>query len=136
MSTNISQFNTELDKASDKIHGDFKKFHRQVCLEVLTRIVYRTPVDEGRARGNWQVEFGNPTSGVLEVSGSEDAMADLSISKGITKLSDIPQFSLVHITNNVEYIFYLEYVRTSPQHAEGMVEITLTELATWLSEIK
>ncbi len=136
MPTNLQNFNKELTKAADKIHGDIKKFHRQVCLEVLKRIVLRTPVDTGRARGNWQVEFGVPATGVLEVSGSEEAMTDLSIAKGITKLSDIPQFSLVHITNNVSYIYYLEYVRTSPQHASGMVEVTLTEMTQWLSDIK
>lgn len=136
MSTNVARFNAALDKASTKIHGDMNKFYRQVCLEVLKRIVYRTPVDSGRARGNWQVEIGRAASGVLDVEGTEEAMADFAMSAGITKLSQIPPFSLVHITNNLEYIYYLEYDRRSPQHPEGMTEITLTEMTTWLSGIK
>jgi len=136
MLTNAARFNAELDKAATKIHGDFSKFYRQVCLEVLSRIVLRTPVDTGRARGNWQVEIGGAAGGILDVNGSRGAMTDFAISKGIAKLADIPAFSLVHITNNLEYISYLEDDKRSSQHPEGMVEITLTEMANWLSGIK
>jgi len=136
MPTNLKKFNSELSKASKKIQGDFEKFYRQVCLEVLMRIVLRTPVDTGRARGNWQIEIGRAAIGVLDVEGSENTMADFAINNGIKKLEDIPAFSLVHITNNLEYIYYLEYDRRSPQHPEGMLEITLTEMANWLSKIK
>lgn len=136
MSTNVQKFNTALDVASKKIHGDMNKFYRQVCLEVLKRIVLRTPVDTGRARGNWQLEIGRPASSSLLVEGSEGAMADLAISKGMSKLSQIQPFSLVHITNNLAYIYYLEYDKRSPQHPEGFLEITLTEMTTFLGTIK
>ena len=130
--SDLRAFNVELDKAAEKIRGDFKKFHKQVCLEVLKRIVYRTAVDTGRARGNWQVEVGRPASSSLLVEGSEEVMATFAMEKGIVKLADIPLFSIVHITNNVGYIYYLEYDRRSEQHPEGMVEITLTEMTIWL----
>ena len=134
MSTNLQNFNRALENAATKIRGDMQKFHKQVCLEVLKRIVYRTPVDTGRARGNWQVEIGRSASGILEVEGNKNLMADLAMRNGISKLGDISPFSLVHITNNLEYIYYLEYDRRSKQSPEGMVEITLTELAEWLWE--
>ena len=134
--SNVAKFNAELEAASKKIHGDFKKFHRQVCLEVLKRIVLRTPVDTGRARGNWQTEIGRAASGVLSVDGSEGNMADFAISSGISKLANIPAFSVVHITNNVSYLYYLEYSRRSKQAPEGFLEITLSELALWLGTIK
>ena len=136
MSTNLQNFNKALENAATKIRGDMQKFHKQVCLEVLKRIVYRTPVDTGRARGNWQVEIGRPASGILEVGGNENSMADLAMRNGISKLGDIPPFSLVHITNNLDYIYYLEYDKRSSQFPEGMVEITLTELAEWLGTVK
>ena len=135
MPTNLAKFNSALEKAADNIRGDFDEFYRQVSLEVLTRIVFRTPVDTGRAVGNWQVEFNRPASASLIVTGTEQAMTDLAISRGELKLSNIPSFSVVHITNNVEYISYLEYDRRSPKHPEGMLEITLTEMETWLSSI-
>lgn len=134
--SSVTKFNLELEAASKKIHGDFKQFYKAVCLEVLKRIVFRTPVDTGRARGNWQVEIGAAAAGILEVQGSEGEMADFSMRQGIQKLSDIPAFSIVHITNNVEYLYYLEYDKRSSQFPSGMVEITLTEMALWLSGIK
>jgi len=136
MTTNLQKFNAELERAATKIKGDCEKFHKQVCLEVLRRIVLRNPVDTGRSRGNWMVELGRPAVGILDVQGSAGEMAETAINRGISKLSDIPPFSLVHITNNVEYLYYLEYDRRSKQAPEGMVEITLTELAHWLGNIK
>ena len=136
MSTNLENFNKVLDESSKKIHGDFEKFHRQVCLEVLKRIVYRTPVDSGRARGNWQTEIGRAAATSLLVEGTGGEMADFAMHNGISKLALIPAFSIVHITNNLEYIYYLEYDRRSSQFPEGMVEITLTEMTMWLSGIK
>ena len=136
MGTNLVKFNAALDKASTKIHGDFQKFYRQVCLECLKRIVLRTPVDSGRARGNWQTEIGRAATTALLVEGSKGEMTDFSIGNAITKLADIPAFSIVHLTNNLSYIYYLEYDRRSPQHPEGMVEVTLSEMALWLSGIK
>ncbi len=136
MGTNVRQFNQALAASAKKIHGDFEKFYKSVCIEVLKRIVYRTPVDTGRARGNWQAEIGGAASGTLEVSGSEGEMADFAMNAGIAKLSDIPAFSIVHLTNNLEYIYYLEYDRRSSQFPSGMVEITLSEMTAWLWGIK
>lgn len=131
MSTNVSQFNTALVTASKKIHGDIRKFHKLVCIEAFKRIVQRTPVDTGRSRGNWQIEFYRQATGQVEKS-----LWPTVFERGLEKLEHIPPFSVVHITNNVDYIYYLEYTRRSEQHPEGMTEITLQELKTWLSKIK
>ena len=132
MPTNLAQFNAALTASEKKIKGDIKKFHQQVIAELFKRIVLRTPVDTGRARGNWQIEIGGPAQGTLEVV---DKDGDPTISKEVAKLSDIPPFSLIHISNNLEYISYLEHDKRSKQHPEGMVEISLTELAMWVSGI-
>ncbi len=131
MPTNLEKFNTELAAAETKIKGDFKKFHQQAVVEVFRRFVLRTPVDQGHAQYNWQINFGGPAVGILQGVDKSDG-AD-TMFRELSKLEDLTPFSLVHITNNVEYISYLEYDKRSPQHPEGMVEITLTEMATWLS---
>jgi len=132
MPTNLQEFNKELEKAKEYIHGDFEKFYKMVCLETFSRIVLRTPVDTGRARGNWLVEIGFPATGILTVQGSASEMATQATNRAVRKLSDIPPYSVVHITNNVEYISYLEYDKRSKQAPNGMVEITLSEMAHWL----
>lgn len=135
LGTNLRQFNKELNKAADFIQGDMAKWYRKVIFEVFKRIVLRTPVDTGRARGNWQLEAGRSASGTVEIEGNEGEMADHAMRNAETILATIPAFSLVHITNNVEYVYYLEYDKRSSQHPEGMVEITLTEMASWLANI-
>ncbi len=131
MPTNLAQFNAALTASEKKIKGDFKKFHQQVIAELFRRIVRRTPVDLGRAIGNWQISFGGPATSSLLVTDTEDGAN--TIAREISKLEDIPPFSLVYISNTLEYISYLEYEKRSQKHPEGMVEISLTELATWIS---
>lgn len=130
-STNVKSFNAALTKATKKIDGDIQKFIKQVCIETFRRFIMRTPVDTGRARGNWQIEINRPASGTIE-----EGLWDQVFEKGTAKLAMIPPFSIVHITNNIEYVYHLEYVRRSRQHPEGMVEITLQEMKTWLSKTK
>jgi hypothetical protein len=121
-----------LERAAKKIKDeDVLRFIKQICLEVFRRFILRTPVDTGRARGNWQVEIGKAAEGIIE-----EGLWDQVLERGTVIIDKIPPFSVVHITNNVEYVFYLEYVRRSKQHPEGMVEITLQEIKTWLQSVK
>lgn len=131
MPTNLAQFNAALTASEKKITGDFKRFYKRVIVETFRRIVQRTPVDTGRAIANWQISLGAQAGASLLVVDDESGQA--TIDREISKLDDIPVFSLVHISNNLEYISYLEYDKRSPKHPEGMVEITLTEMAMWLS---
>jgi len=130
-STNLQQFNRELDRATKKIKGDIQKFIKLVCLETFKRFIMRTAVQTGRARGNWQVEVNRAALGEVD-----ESLWNRVFEIGAAKLAQIPPFSVIHITNNVEYVYYLEYVRRSKQHPEGMVEITLVEMKTWLAGIK
>ena len=126
-STNVKEFNASLMAATKVIDGDIQKFIKKVCIETFKRFIQRTPVDTGRARGNWQVEINRPASGTVE-----ESLWDRVFERGAAKLAQIPPFSVVHITNNVEYVYYLEYTRRSQQHPEGMIEITLVEMGKWL----
>lgn len=136
MSTNLVNFNKALISASENIKGDMIRFYKAVCFETFKRIVNRTPVDTGRARGNWQMEVGKAASGTLNVEGSAGEVASKALNQATGKLSSITPFSIVHITNNVEYIYYLEYEKRSKQAPQGMVEITITEMANWLGNIR
>ena len=132
MGTNLKEFNKAMEVASQRIHRNMKDFHKKVVLETFKRIVLRTPVDTGRARGNWQVAIGGPASGTLDVEGGKGQMTAKAMENAAAKLASITPYSAVHITNNMEYIYYLEYDRRSEQYPEGMVEITLTEMASWI----
>jgi hypothetical protein len=103
--------------------------HRRLTLEALTRIVRRTAVDTGRARGNWQTSVGAPrTESVIATS---KAIAPV-VAEGAAALRDLEPFGVTFISNNLVYIERLENGH-SKQAPEGMVSVTLAELAAGLN---
>ena len=136
MPTNLKDFNAQITKAAKGfIDEDVAKFVKAVALEVFRRIILRTPVDTGRARGNWQIEIGQAAQGIIDEFTDGESDFTVVFDKAEAKLDNVKPFSVVHITNNVEYVYYLEYDKRSAQHPEGMVEITLAEMALWASKI-
>lgn len=138
MSTNLAEFNAELKRVTKDFTEDkLVEFHKIVTLEAFRRIVIRTPVDTGRARANWQVGFDEEPKGEVDI-GVNDKRVGKRFKANLTKsidmsivvrlASSIKPFSVSYITNNVYYIWYLEYTRRSRQSPDGMVEITLQEL--------
>ena len=97
---------------------------KKVVLEALRRLVEKTPVDTGRARGNWQVTIASPAEGQVEVTDSDGAA---TLVKGLASLIGLPNFQIVWISNNVDYIEKLEH-GGSKQAPEGMLAITFEEL--------
>lgn len=105
--TNLKEFNQSLRTASKRLSTvDLVRFHRMIVLELLRRLVLATPVDTGRARGNWQVSIG--TAPVGEVSGAEGREA---VSEGASALTALTPFVPVYIANNLAYIEVLNYGR-------------------------
>lgn len=102
------------------------QFVRKVCLTLLSDVVLGTPVDTGRARGNWQASIGIPKSGVLEVT---DRSGGGTITAG---LPDIAKASgtIFWISNNLPYINRLEYEGWSKQQPHGWVRSAVTRISS------
>ena len=96
---------------------------RAVALDVLGTIVKRTPVDTGRARGNWQATIGAPAGGITD---QLDPTAALALAKGQAALAGFRPGPSIFIVNNLPYIVRLEY-GSSGQAPGGMVRITARE---------
>jgi len=97
---------------------------KKIALEVLSRLVLKTPVDTGRARGNWQVTVNSPATTWED---TKDKGGGATIGKGTSVImaeDDLPHF---WITNNVPYITRLEEGH-SDQAPTGMAENTVNEL--------
>jgi hypothetical protein len=125
MGTNVKAFN----KTVNKIVHDFTvekalAFQRLVAVELFRRIVFRTPVDTGRLRGNWQMTVNYSPDEIKEPDKSFEAVTN----RGISSLATLPPGSTVFITNNLDYAYYLEYTRRSKKSPEGMVEISIAEI--------
>jgi hypothetical protein len=128
MTSNSRQFSIEIDKMMDGAYDNLKTVVRVIALEALKRVVMRTPVLSGRARGNWGVSIGNSPS--FQVDTSVDKSGTVTISKGesvIATYEQVDGFPVISLLNNLPYINRLEngYSKQSPA---GMVAITVAEL--------
>jgi hypothetical protein len=121
---NAAKFSRELVKISALVNGDYSRVVKKSALDLFSRIASRTPVESGRARGNWNISFEDGTI-VEEITGGK-SVADSKIAKKAKEFS----FSIVNdrivIYNNVEYIQALEdgWSSFAPQ---GMVSTSLQD---------
>ena len=130
--TNLNQFTLELEDFQKKVETDGVAFLRLVALQVLQGVIFLPPVDTGRARGNWQVSQGSPIETPLEVT---DPAGAGTLSRGTTRLLAIVLGETVWITNNVEYISYLEH-GTDRMAAQPMVAPTLARVAAQFDNVE
>jgi len=115
--------------------------HQKIALEGLTRLVQRTPVDTGRARGNWQVAVGGRPGGDVDVPNllphhqpplpAPPPLATAgqqAVDDGTKVIETIEPFVVSHITNNVHYILLLEDGGSQQCPPHGMLVLTFEEL--------
>lgn len=128
-----AEFSVQIDVAFEGMMENLKTVIRAIALEALKRIVNRTPVDTGRARGNWFVSIAG--SDEFTVTTEVDPGGNVAISRGSQVIATYQQqddFPIITIYNNLPYINRLEngYSGQSPQ---GMVAVTAAELQTEVS---
>lgn len=102
---------------------------RAIALTVDQRVVLRTAVDTGRARGNWFCSIGEPSTAVLD--DRFDATGGRALDEIAATIVDAQLGDVVWLTNNLPYILKLEN-GWSNQSPQGMVDITLAEVASIL----
>lgn len=122
MPVNDAQFNLDVGRFAGRTEKDLVTLHRLVSLDLLRRLVFKTPVDTGRARGNWQTAIGSPEEGDIDRLDGGAAVAD-----GLRALAALGPFETVWISNNLDYIEVLEQ-GSSQQAPQGFFAISVTEL--------
>lgn len=131
MSDSLQQFNVEIDRFARRVvPNEIVKFQKKVVLEALRRLVMKTPVKTGRARGNWQVTISAAAAGQLDQTDEDGAP---TIAAGLAALQGLPPFDVVWISNNVDYIEKLEH-GSSQQAPQGMMSVTVAELRSMFQE--
>jgi hypothetical protein len=130
--SDLRRFQMKADRESD----------RQIRAKILSLtagIIQRTPVDTGRARGNWQATIGAPAQGAVERMSKTGSAAISAAMPAIRQAKG----NVFYLTNNLPYIAHLEFglytqgpfatERTtrdgySVQAPYGMVRLTIREL--------
>lgn len=108
-SKDIRSFVSKATTAHDKIT-------RAATLELFSGVIKDTPVDTGRARGNWQTSVGSPAAGELDREDKSGALAMAEVQQKAPPGAG--QVTL--LTNNLPYIEQLEN-GSSRKAPEGMV---------------
>ncbi len=126
MATNLKQFQKEIGKFTPFAKGVSEEVVRKGVLGVgLRGLVFKTPVDEGTARGNWNTEFNKTNTSV-----NEDATGNEGLNEGYSKMKRFRLGQSVYFTNALPYIIALEFGH-SKQAPNGMVRLTYQELINY-----
>lgn len=122
-STDIRSFAVKAGIAGDKtIQG--------VTISLFNAIIRDTPVDTGRARGDWQTTVDNPASGQNERTDNTKKGRDGGPSQAEV-VANTPEKAgqVTFLTNNLPYVEDLEK-GTSQQSPEGMVIRNMDRIQT------
>ena len=138
----VGSFEEDLNKFQRKTVNKMDAVVRQVVLDIFRRIIFKTPVDEGRARANWQTSIGSPITGTLETF---DKTGNATLAKAKAILAIAKTGDTIYLANNLPYIMRLEeggygegpktvggFSRQAPQ---GMVTLTVQEFAAVVKRI-
>ena len=115
----INRFTIKADRQTDKKV-------RAVCLSLLSQVVVGTPVDTGRARGNWQASINTPITSTVP---DTDKSGGATISKGKGAVAQATG-KVFYITNNLPYIYPLEFEGHSKQAPHGWVRAAVNRVAS------
>ena len=114
-------FESEVRDFVIKANGLQEKQIRYLCLDLFKNVVQGTPVDTGRARGNWQATINTPATGTKEET---DKQGGATISAGSNAVSQAVG-NVFYITNNLPYIYRLEFESWSKQRPSGWVRTAI-----------
>lgn len=99
------------------------------ALQITEKVITRTPVDTGRARGNWNASIDSADESVNQGATQSTAQGKATSTAGGLSLGDT-----FYLTNGLPYISKLEY-GSSGQAPNGIVRLTVDEFNAALREI-
>ncbi|WHI52715.1 hypothetical protein P3339_08125 [Microbulbifer sp. MLAF003] len=121
-SASLKQFNEDALAEADRLY-------RATNIELFNSVIRDTPVDTGRARGNWQTTVGTPAQSSslrLDRSGAEAQAEVIQNVSGLDKVN--------YLINNLPYIQPLEYGH-SKQAPAGMVRRNVLRIKSIIRRI-
>lgn len=117
---------SKLEDAQKEVMEKLQGISLGTAIQVFNNIIIETPVDTGRARGNWQASIGSPSSSELSEAAAKAAKEDVSKDIATWTLTDT-----AYLTNNLPYIEPLE-IGWSGQRPNGWVRANVDKGQTAL----
>lgn len=116
-------FSGDIGKFKKKTERAAEMVFRGTAIDLSRRVIMRTPVDEGTARGNWQMGVNKIPVGVLDTTDKSGAKTIETVNAEIGKFKLGDSLFLI---NNLPYIGALEDGH-SDQRPAGMVKVSIVE---------
>jgi hypothetical protein len=110
-------FNKQVGGFASGTAAKLQNFRRGVTIAVFSAVIQDTPVDTGRARGNWRVSEGQPQLNPVD---REDKSGEVPKGEILTLVSKSQGDKPVFLANNLPYAEPLENGH-SKQAPAGMV---------------
>jgi len=123
-------FGLEIKKWNGATDKAMREVLQATALKLTASIIKRTPVDTGRARGNWQVGINNKPDSVVATT---DKSGNAALSNGANTIRTAGTTDTISVINNLPYIQKLEN-GSSQQAPAGMVKVTVTEFQRALNK--
>lgn len=111
-------FARRIERIAVNIEGNTEKGMRKAALAIDSALVTSTPVDTGRARSNWLLNFDSPASGTVPPTDGSSALAR---NQGKVATFSLDKNVAIHLTNNLPYISKLNE-GSSEQAPAGFVQ--------------
>lgn len=123
-------FTVDLTRFIEKTKGNADKVVRETTIMLAQSVVVKTPVDTGRARGNWVFGAGSPDISTTE---NTDKSGAKTISKMVGQIGRTGAGGVTYITNSLPYIERLEN-GWSDKAPNGMIGLTVREFQDYVNQ--
>lgn len=122
-----------VEEQLEEIDDKADRLVRAFSFEMHRRLLFNTPVDTGRARGNWNLARGVQPDMTVEED-RKDPSGMQTLQRGKAVIGTLKAGDIVWNTNGLPYMPALEDGH-SDQQSRGMVKVTVKELETLFSDI-
>lgn len=101
MAQNLKQFSDRIRQIAQGVAVNVDREVIKTAGVIVSTVIPATPVDTGRARGNWQVSVGEAITRPRE---RLDKTGGGTIAEGVSRAGSYRPGQTIYITNNVPYI--------------------------------
>ena len=119
----VNAFNMDLNRLAKDLGIETDKVVRKVTFQLWNGITLKTPVDTGRAKGNWNMSVGRKDTSTND-NATSTPQGQPAKKPFLIKGSGV---SVIYITNSLPYIYALEHGHSQKASA-GMVAVTVNEV--------
>lgn len=116
-------FELDIARFVAKAKGNIDLVIRKVSLDIFSRVIMKTPVKSGRARGSWLCAIGSIPSGNIELN---DKDGTATIARVAATALNLKAGDIIYLISPLSYINRLEH-GWSQQAPAGMVKLSVLE---------